>query len=84
MVKASKLNLTCTRALRKASTTTKATRSNADILRHNADSPALSAKFEKEESPFDAEVADKNVENNTAHADKDAASRKRKRDDRAL
>ena len=79
-----KLSPTCTRALRKASTTIKATRSNAEILRHSAASPFLGAKCEKEECPFDADVVDKNVENNTAHANKDIASKEMKRDVRAL
>ena len=75
------MKLTCTRALRKASTTMKVTRSNAEILRHNAESPSLSAKLSKVECPSDAEVVDKNVENNTVQANKDNPSKKRKSDD---
>lgn len=81
---AKKTSPTCTRALRKASTTIKATRSNAEILRHSSDSPFLGAKCKKEECPFDADVVDKNVENNTAQANKDSVSKATKRDVRAL
>ncbi len=73
-----KMKLTWTRALRKASMTINATRSNAEILRHISSSPSSLAKLENEESPLDADVADKKVENSTAQASKDNESKKRK------
>jgi hypothetical protein len=78
IVNTRKMKLTCTRALRKASMITNATRSNVEILRHISSSPSSLAKLENEESPLDADVADKKVENSTAQASKDNESKKRK------